>query len=287
MGNLRQLVPQPVKNMVWKAKIFQKELTNDLKSITARVNPTPIFVLGNQKSGTTAIAQLLAEMVDFSVAIDLRKEIKNSTFHLVKQEKLSLSKFIEINKLDFSRKIIKEPNLTLFYHDLIEYFPDAKFVFVLRDPRDNIRSILNRLNIPGNLYQLEQKQQKDVTIAWKLVLDSQWLGVSGENYIEILAARWNFLTDLYLEHQDCTFLVRYEEFLKDKKGVLEQLANKLDLLPVKDITNQLDLQFQPLGKKDISWKKKNVNFIDFFGEDNLARIESICEEKILLFGYSH
>ncbi len=271
MNRLRQLVPKPIRNFV-----------KGIKIITARVNSRPIFVLGNQKSGTTAISELLGEMVGLSVSRDLRKELGNPSFHLVHKGDLSLSEFIEINKLDFTRDIIKEPNLTLLYQYLLEYFPESKFVFVLRDPRDNIRSILNRLRIPGNLFQLNQKHRQEITPAWDLIMDSRWLGLEGENYIEMLAARWNLIVNVYLENQERIFLIRYEEFLKDKIGELEVLAQKLKLLPVNDITDKLDFQFQSYGNRSLS----KVKWIDFFGKDNLARIEHICGERMILLGYS-
>ena len=38
---------------------------------------TPIFLLGNQKSGTTAIAALLAEATDLSVTLDFTRAINS------------------------------------------------------------------------------------------------------------------------------------------------------------------------------------------------------------------
>ncbi|GLR65069.1 sulfotransferase [Marinospirillum insulare] len=40
---------------------------------------SPTFILGNQKSGTTAIAALLAQATDSSVALDNVKAILDST----------------------------------------------------------------------------------------------------------------------------------------------------------------------------------------------------------------
>ncbi len=264
-------VPRPIKRLVDKIE-YKFQVMN------AQVNPNPILILGNQKSGTSAVAALLAEMTGLSVSIDLSKEIKTPTYHRVLQDNLPFSKFIQLHKLDFSRDIVKEPNLTLLYQELVEYFPKAKFVFVLRDPRDNIRSILNRLKIPGNLTQLGQEHRETVTPAWDLIIDNRWLGLEGENYIEMLAARWNFTTDVFLNNQNQILLVRYEEFLKDKLGNLTALARSLGLNPVNDITDKMNVQFQPRGNRNVNWQ-------DFFSNHNLARIEHICGERMRMLDY--
>ncbi|NEP45581.1 MAG: hypothetical protein F6K35_42755, partial [Okeania sp. SIO2H7] len=154
MSKLNQLIPKPLKSPYYKLREFKNSIVFELQTRTAKINPQPILVLGNQKSGTSAIAALLAEMTDLSVTIDLRKEIPNPTYDKIIKGELTFSEFVQLNKLDFSRDIVKEPNLTLLDRELAEYFPNSDFVFVIRDPRDNIRSILNRLQLPGNLTKL-------------------------------------------------------------------------------------------------------------------------------------
>ena len=244
----------------------------------AQINPKPILILGNQKSGTSAIAALLAELTGLSATIDLKNEFPIPTYPQILQDQLPFSQFLQNYKLDFSRDIVKEPNLTLFYPELLASFPEAKFVFVLRDPRDNIRSILNRLKIPGDLLQLNPENYQKVTPAWDLIIDNRWLGLEGENYIEMLAARWNFMADVFLNNREQIVLVRYEAFLKDKLGELTRLAEKLELNPVNDITHRLDVQFQKRGDRDVNWRV-------FFGHQNLTQIEHICETRMRKLDY--
>lgn len=161
---------------------------------------------------------------------------------------------------------------------IFDYFPRARFVFVLRDPRDNIRSILNRLKIPGNLPQLTDQYRESLPTAWELIVDMRWLGASGEHYIEWLAERWNLTTDVFLRYQDRMLLSTYEEFLQDKHGEIERLVQSLGLKPVKDIMSKIDVQFQPAGNRNVKW-------LDFFGSANLDRIEQICAERMRLLNY--
>ena len=250
-----------------------------VRTFAARVNPSPIIILGNQKSGTTAVAALLAEMTGLSATLDLKKEMKNPVIDRVKTGGMSMTDFVRLNKLDFSREIIKEPSLSPFYAELAECFPRSRFVMVIRDPRDNIRSILNRLRIPGNLPTITEDQRSEITPAWELILDGRWLGLEGENYIEMLAERWRYITDLYLRNAGRMVLLKYEDFSKDKTGTLDRLATTLGLEKKKDVSHRVNVQFQPAGDRSVRWD-------DFYGPENLARIERICSEHMQKLGYT-
>src|SRR6266446_1585567 len=164
------------------SRIFKKSALT-LSRMTARVHPKPVFILGNQKSGTSAIAGLLSAATGLPVTLDFMAEIKRPRYPDVLGGKLPFSNFVRHHKLCFSRPLIKEPSITLMYEHLHSYFPQAQFVFVVRDPRDNIRSILDRLNLPGNVSELSALQRSAVSPAWKLVLDSRWLGFPEGSYI--------------------------------------------------------------------------------------------------------
>jgi hypothetical protein len=185
-----------------------------------------------------------------------------------------------MNRLSFSRDIVKEANLTIFYDELITHFPQSRFVFIVRDPRDNIRSQLNLMGIPGDFTQLSSKHLKNLPRGWDIIIDGRWLGLKGENYIEMLAARWNFMADVYLKHIDNLILIRYEEFMRDKCGEIAHLACDLGLTPINDISNKVDFQFQPRGNRPVRWES-------FFGADNLGRIEHICGERMHFLKYQH
>ncbi len=98
---------------------------------------------------------------------------------------------------------------------------------VIRDPRDNIRSILNRLKISGSLADIPAGERARLSRAWELIIDGRWLGLDGGNYIEMLAQRWNYIADLYLANPDGMILVKYEDFSMNKIGKLHELASAL------------------------------------------------------------
>lgn len=85
----------------------------------ASVNEAPIFVLGNQKSGTTAIAVLLAERTGLSVTWDLTMNY-NSLVRDLYLGNAPIDALVERAQLPFSKDVIKDPNLTFLYELLRE-----------------------------------------------------------------------------------------------------------------------------------------------------------------------
>ena len=277
---LGKLVPRAIKPHLVRALDLCRQLKIQLNSIGVGINRKPIFVLGNQKSGTSAIAALLGYATGLSVTIDLKMEYLSTgrIYLMMRSGSVDFETFIKRNRLDFSREIIKEPNLTIFYQDLLKHFPEAKFAFVIRDPRQNIRSILNRLRLPGNLDDITETHRRRIKKSWNLILDGRWLGFKGGDYIEMLALRWNYFSDVYLRDSSNMVLVKYEEFLKDKIGAIHKLAETLGLDPGYNIQDKVNIQYQPRGSR-------HVNISIFFGARNLTKIETICRDKMKLFGY--
>lgn len=240
---------------------------------TARIHPAPIFILGHEKSGTTAIAQLLAKISGQSVTIDpiFRIDPKGDLQNQLFSQELQFYDFVQSHKFYFSTSINKDPKLTFFYDDLRQYFPTAKFIFVIRDPRDTMRSFLNRRGIPGNFDKLENMESKTVQIGHRPP-------VAGNNYIEKLANRWNLAADTYIGHKEEFSLIYYEDFIQNKIDTINDLARQVGLNPINNITDYIDVQYQPRGDRNISW-------VEFFGVDNLRCIETICHERMNYFGY--
>lgn len=241
----------------------------------------PIVMLGNQKTGSTAIAALLAEATGEPVTLDLQRAIKDVGWQLC--VKYGVTEFEEVAhryKEDFSRAIIKEPSLSYFYKEMVGLIPNAKFVFIHRNPYQNIRSILNRLKVPGNLQGIDYNDWPELkkTPVWRLALDSSWLGRPQGTYIEGMAHRWDVAARTYLDAKDDFISIRYEEFTQNKKAVIENLAHQLGLTVRKDISASVDVQHQPKGNRGVSP-------CDFFGEENLAVIRNICSESAEQLGY--
>ena len=237
-----------------------------------------LFVLGNQKSGTTAIAGLLGDITQLPTTLDIKREYRAPTLHLVTSGAMKLEQMIIKNISEFARPIVKVPNLTFHHEDLKRLFPNARFLLVVRDPRDNIRSILNRLKLPGTLKTLTQEHWDQMPIAWRYVLNNEWQGIQAANHIESLAKRWNVAASVFLKPDAPMMVVRYEDFLQDKVGTITHLAKSLGLDIRSDIADRVHVQFQPAGVRNVRWD-------DFFGEENLGTINTICGPLMSKFNY--
>ncbi len=239
-----------------------------------------VIIAGMPKSGTTAIARLIGAATGQDVCSDpfyqldqkkiiFRKSLYNS--------QLSLYDLWKRNRRIFSGKIVKDPNFPFLLSQLRTLFPDAQLVFIVRDPRDNIRSILNRLNLPGNPKVGNLSSIKGSS-AWINLLTGRTPDVPGNNYIEILAWRWRRAAEAFLEYREYGIEIRYEDFNKNKSVAIFQLGKQLGYTEFQDIDHLVDIQYQPKGNTKIP--------IDgFFDKASLDAIDRIIEPTLKEFGY--
>jgi hypothetical protein len=228
--------------------------------------------LGDQKSGTSAIAHLLADFGAMSKTIDIPPLWPPVVFKSIATGEMDFAMFVKRNRFYFSTGLVKEPSLTFFSDKVIERFPNAKFLFVVRDPRDNIRSWLNRMNISGHM--------EDVTLPSNTSsLDATiWTEEENLNYIGVLAHKWNKAVDNYFLHKDHMIIARYEDFIIDKYRFIARLAKEIGVPEKGDISDRLNIQYQPIGDHSLTWR-------DFFGIKNMMLIENICRPHMMKLGY--
>lgn len=237
----------------------------------ARVHPDPIVVFGNPKSGTTAIANLLAEASGRSYSHDMfyRRSWKHTAD--LYADRLSFEQVMQAMKSEFSAGVVKEPNLTFVAPQVVKALPQARNVFVVRNAADNIRSILSRLKIPGTVRNIEDFRDYPEMIRapqWQEMLDPRPLGLQPGTHIEIIAQRWRHAANAYLDISDQCVLVDYAAFRADKKGAIEACLEACGVPVVNDISDKVDVQFQPAGARG--------ELEAFFSPENLTLIEKIC-----------
>jgi hypothetical protein len=249
----------------------------------SRINPEPLFVLGNQRSGTTAVAGLLAQATGMSVALDLTREVFAPTFDRVWAGEMSIDQHVRRNRFSYSKAIVKEPHLTPFLAELRNRFPSSRVAVVVRDPRDNIRSLFDYLEAsgrdPDNALMRSPRVRR--WKSWRLVVDGRWLGLDGERPLEQLAHRWNLCADAYLAHQRSVVLLRYEDFVVDRRNSIARLALSLgaDLVDGDMAADDAHRAFQPRGSH------RGARPEEFFGSENVAVIEQICATRMRALGY--
>jgi Sulfotransferase family len=236
-----------------------------------------VFVLGNQKSGTTVIAAALAECAGVSAALDLHALHTRRMTAAYASRSLTVSDIVRRCGNRFRSSVVKEPILTFYMEELLESFPRSRYVFIVRDPRDNIRSILNRLRLPGDQERLTAAQWASVPAAWRESIENRRLGFSFSSYVEGLAHRWLYAWRLCSKVGDRVKMVRYEDFLADKVGFTRRLARQVGYLPRVDALRSVNKQYQDAGDRTVCWRQ-------FFGE-NLPLINHICRSAMATLGY--
>ena len=239
-------------------------------------HPNPLFLFGNQKAGGTAIAGLLAAATGLRASLDLEGTTAPHFTRLMRGH-TSLEQFIARNAFGFSAPIIKEGNLTFVADALMARFAVTRAIFILRDPADNIRSILNRLHLPGDLEAVDVAHLR-ANRTWRTILSGQDLDLPADHYVATLARRWLRAAEIYERGQERYVRIRYEDFMADKRGEIERLARAFALPVVHDISAELDRPFQRRGQAGTDPRA-------FFGERNLARIAEICGAAAARQGY--
>ena len=245
----------------------------------ATPHPNPLLVVGNQKSGTSAIAALLGKATEQPVLVDLFYRFGPRSLPYLRGEK-PLDELLARSPHYLSRPIWKEPEFVLFGPELDRLFPDSPRVFIVRDPYANTRSILDRLGLGGDVEQvpadLAAKMRRQLPL-WDPVLRGPRDGWVGESVVDTLALRWANAARQYLDAPDRYRLVRYEDFRKAKRETIESLAADLGLEVTTDITADVDRPFQKPGRPKPA--------AEFFGAANLDRLHTRCGELLDAFGY--
>lgn len=240
-----------------------------------------VIVAGMPKSGTTAIAKLLGDAIGKPVCSDpffqLDQKVGRGYRDKLFDGTVSLSYLWNKYSGVFEGTVVKDPNFPLFLKELMDMFPEAHKVFIVRDPRDNIISILNRLEIDGKC-EWSGKLEDSLSGAWKLLLAGRTPAMPGDDHLERMAWRWRRSAEEYLKFRDSIQLIRYEDFNADKQYEIHRLARACGFSSLTDISSKVDVQFQPKGKKFDDWS-------EFFGQENLDRINTIIGPLLTEFGY--
>lgn len=253
---------------LFKKKLHFLHLRYKSHALLKKPQKQQIFVLGHQKSGTSAIACLLSEMACLSLTNDLHRGNKDheayrkAHFYIQGQKEL-ISKYA----YELSREIVKEPELSFFYGALKEFNPNAKFIYIARRPKFIIKSILSRLGARQSSEQIYEEsfyKQMNAAPLWKDITGFS----SGVDIISHLACRIEKLDKLFLENKNDIILLKYESFFSDKSKTLMKALVDLGVSKKAAVDHLLDKQFQPKGT--------NVSPSEYFSAEEVKLIESVC-----------
>jgi hypothetical protein len=162
----------------------------------------------------------------------------------------TLRKFGRERKHPPTRMVEKTPDNCFRIQMLLRVFPDARFVFVVRDPRGSIASVLHgwrdesrfrRYPMPDG-YRLADYTGTE----WCFGLIPGWEELNGARVVEVCARQWSSyneycLRDLPTDDPSRVLQVRYEELSARPGPVLERLAEwaELDPTPLRRFNEKL------------------------------------------------
>lgn len=118
------------------------------------VNLLKDFEKGRRAFDKTAayVNKIMSEQNNFPFTIDpkIRNVLKDSTNKSLKELAIDLMSCIEFdhreNKPSYRHFIEKNPGYSLLWAKLVKYFPEAKFIWMTRDPRAFVNSRLEKVN---------------------------------------------------------------------------------------------------------------------------------------------
>jgi Sulfotransferase family/Aspartyl/Asparaginyl beta-hydroxylase len=123
------------------------------------------------------------------------------------------------------RLLEKTPKNALRVPFLLEVFPDAQFVFLQREPRTNLSSMMQAWRANG---WVTYRQLPGWPGAWSLLLPPGYERLQGKPLEEIVAFQWRIanetiLDDLESVPRDRWTSVRYEDLVADPRAAIEKL----------------------------------------------------------------
>lgn len=247
-----------------------------------------VFVLGPPRSGTTLVKTVLQSHSDVcgvegETWFFLRRDYagfrhpdvsEDEMQQLVRESNSStglFDRFAELVKAETGAAYFleKTPEHVLRLPYLVEHFPQSTFVFLVRDPRDGLRSA------------------KDFSAYWATLPDEDRTG----GYLET----WRQSVAAYQSCDDAStvILVRYEDFCRRPKEKLSRILKRIGLRPE---SQQLDpnaygtgreakheaharLQ-EPITAESVGQWRKELT------ESDVRRVERTLGEEMQALGYS-
>jgi uncharacterized protein (TIGR03032 family) len=183
------------------------------------------------------------------------------------------------------RMLEKTPKNALRIPFLNAVFPKAQFVYLYRNPRENISSIMdawrsNRFNTYPNLPGWKNK------LKWSLLLTPEWQKHSGAPVENIAADQWVKAHSMMLDAletipKERICAVNYEEFIKNPKLEIEKICQFAGIDWDQNLENGLALSKHTLTKPDPNkWKKneKELNKVLACTKKTYERIKDFDKE---------
>ena len=158
------------------------------------------------------------------------------------------------------RLLEKTPKNSLRIPFLRALFPDCRFVFLYREPTENIGSLIDAWGSPDF-----SKSYKIDGARWKFLLPPDWKSLIGQPIPVIAAAQWRAANEFLLNdlakipNEDWCF-VRYEQLVNDPASLIRRLCDFASLEMDQELAASLE-QPLPLSRSTLTppshekWRK--------------------------------
>ncbi|HVR40344.1 MAG TPA: TIGR03032 family protein [Thermoanaerobaculia bacterium] len=160
------------------------------------------------------------------------------------------------------RLLEKTPKNSLRVPFLAEAFPDALFVYLYRDMRDTISSMLDAWR-SGKFITYRELPGWDGP-PWSLLLTPGWRELSGKSLAEIVASQWStatryLLDDLEQLSPDRWCVAGYDALVSEPQKEIERIASFLDIEWDRTLTTPLPLSRHTLTEPNRDKWKRNAD----------------------------
>ncbi|MDG1733328.1 MAG: sulfotransferase [Thalassotalea sp.] len=228
--------------------------------MTQNIFQRPIIILSAPRSGSTLLFETLSHLEniwtigDESHAViehipELSTVFRGFVSNALHAEdatvptvKLLKSKFLDLlrdrNGIEYDKEskqpvrfLEKTPKNSLRVGFLKKAFPDAIFIYLVRDPKANISSIIDAWH---SKHFLTYPNLPGFNGKWSLLLTPKWQDLKNKSITEIATQQWKVSNQSIIEElsdlpKDRWKMINYEQFIAQPHKVLADIANFIDL----------------------------------------------------------
>lgn len=185
------------------------------------------------------------------------------------------------------RLLDKSPEHCLRLPFLAALFPDARVLFITRNGRDNVHSLMEGWRqphlFPGYQTPLAVTGEGQTRGRWAFTLIPGWQELADRPLEEICAHQWSICNRFVLDYAASPgalpmLAIRYEAMIADPAGSLERIARFLDLLP-----ERIPAYRNPLPEVNVvsapgteKWRRESAA---------IARVEPVLRPMMTRLGY--